>query len=213
MTDLTLVATTSSSGPMDEATFSAPPTKADQATLLSALHTLSDSVAAVSTAVAAIGDAPLSQGIHFLLPRRHIPLNRSFILAIGTLADLAAAGAAAEHAAAELRTAVAAFQPPPPPAVAGNMPPPGFLQSEGPWKAGILYSVVPREPLAPTSDTSDKWFAITRGKYVGITKNSALSINAVIGVGSALSDRCSTLDEALDLFNTALAGNAIALLR
>ncbi|KAJ7028760.1 hypothetical protein C8F04DRAFT_1265719 [Mycena alexandri] len=200
MTDLSLVAPASSpqlvgasQDPIDEATFSLPPTKADQANLISAVQTLSDSVAAVSTAAAAIRDAPLSQVIE-------------------TLADLAAAVNAAGHAAADIGNAVAAFQPPPPVVVA-NSPPPGFLQSEAPWKAGILYSVVPREPLAPTSDTSNKWFAITRGKYVGITKNSALSLNAVIGVGSALSDRCGSLDEALDLFNTALAGNAIAVLR
>ncbi|KAJ7024558.1 hypothetical protein C8F04DRAFT_1270097 [Mycena alexandri] len=198
MTDLSLP--TLASGPhlvadRDAATFSLPPTKADQANLISTLQTLSDSVAAVSATVAAITDAPLSQGT-----------------LIGNLADLAAAASAAGHAAADVGNAAAAFQPPSPP-IEANTPPPGFLQSEAPWKAGILYSVVPRAPLAAISDASDKWYAITRGKYVGITKNSALSVNAVIGVGSALSDRCSTLDEALDLFNSALAGNAIAILR
>ncbi|KAJ6491115.1 hypothetical protein C8R45DRAFT_1096636 [Mycena sanguinolenta] len=88
----------------------------------------------------------------------------------------------------------------------------GFLHSTAPWIAGSLYSVVPLAPLAAVPDNHEKWFAITCGQYVGLTPNSAISLNAVTGVAGGLSDRCTTQADTLQHFNGALAVNAVAVL-
>ncbi|KAJ7707283.1 hypothetical protein B0H16DRAFT_1746504 [Mycena metata] len=85
-----------------------------------------------------------------------------------------------------------------------------WLAFTGPWVTGTLYGVVPLAPLTAIPDDHEKWFAITRGRYVGLTTNSAISLNAVTGVPSGLSDRLSSQAEALHHFNTALAAHAIA---
>jgi hypothetical protein len=71
---------------------------------------------------------------------------------------------------------------------------------------------VPGAQLTAIPDNGEKWFAITRGRYVGLTTNSAISLAAVTGVPGALSDRCSTQTDALQHFNGALALNAVAVL-
>ncbi|KAJ7169173.1 hypothetical protein C8R43DRAFT_945126 [Mycena crocata] len=89
---------------------------------------------------------------------------------------------------------------------------PAFLRTTGPWIAGLLYVVVPTHPLAPVTDLNEKWFAITRGKYVGLTKNSAISLRAVTGVATGLHEKFSNQADALEHFNTALAANAVAII-
>ncbi|KAJ7017741.1 hypothetical protein C8F04DRAFT_1278923 [Mycena alexandri] len=86
-----------------------------------------------------------------------------------------------------------------------------FLSLTAPWIAGNLYGVVPQAPLTAIPDRNEKWFAITRGRYVGLTTNSAVSLNAVAGVPSGLSDRCASQAEALQHFNVALAAHAVAI--
>ncbi|KAJ6449022.1 hypothetical protein C8R47DRAFT_1084848 [Mycena vitilis] len=90
--------------------------------------------------------------------------------------------------------------------------PPSFLRTHGPWLAGYLYSVVPPTSLGAVADNGDKWFAITRGKYVGLTKNSAISLNAVTGVSTGLSEKFSNQVDALAYFNAALATEAVSIL-
>ncbi|KAJ7873902.1 hypothetical protein B0H14DRAFT_3438113 [Mycena olivaceomarginata] len=92
--------------------------------------------------------------------------------------------------------------------------PTDFFHSAAPWLAGRLYTVVPPAPLGPSPalDHTDKWFTITRGRYVGLTTNSAISLNAVTGVPGGLSEKLATQAEALQHFNDALAANAIAIL-
>ncbi|KAJ6518050.1 hypothetical protein C8R47DRAFT_1062604 [Mycena vitilis] len=103
--------------------------------------------------------------------------------------------------------------PTPTPAPApGTAGPAAFLRSSEPWLAGYLFNVVPAAPLSPIPDNGNKWFAITRGKYVGLTKNSAISLNAVTGVSTGLSDKFTTQDDALEHFNAALQSGAIAIL-
>lgn len=87
-----------------------------------------------------------------------------------------------------------------------------FIRTAGPWVAGTLYGVIPHAPLTAVPDRNEKWFSITRGKYVGLTTNSAISLNAVTGVPGGLSDRCNTQAEALQHFNDALGVNAVALI-
>ncbi|KAJ7673159.1 hypothetical protein DFH06DRAFT_1319360 [Mycena polygramma] len=90
--------------------------------------------------------------------------------------------------------------------------PPSFTCVVGPWIAGYLYSVVPLGLLAAIPDLGEKWFVITRGKYVGLTKNSAISLAAVTGVSTGLSEKFSHQADALDHFNAALATDAVAVL-
>ncbi|KAJ7715979.1 hypothetical protein B0H16DRAFT_1741601 [Mycena metata] len=86
-----------------------------------------------------------------------------------------------------------------------------FLCFTAPWIAGNLYGVVPLAPWTAIPDRNERWFAITRGRYVGLTTNSAISVNAVTGVPSGLSTSCASQAEALNHFNVALAADAIAI--
>ncbi|KAJ7431201.1 hypothetical protein B0H11DRAFT_2262224 [Mycena galericulata] len=100
--------------------------------------------------------------------------------------------------------------PVPAPAPAPALPP--FVRTTGPWIAGQLYGIPPLAPLTAVPDNGEKWFAITRGRYVGLTNNSAISLNAVTGVSGALSGRRTTQAEALAHFNSALQTGAVAVI-
>ncbi|KAJ7030560.1 hypothetical protein C8F04DRAFT_1263681 [Mycena alexandri] len=87
-----------------------------------------------------------------------------------------------------------------------------LIRSTGPWAAGYLYGVVPLGPLSSVPDNGGKWFAITRGTYVGLTQNSAISLSAVTGVSTALTGKFSNQTDALNHFNGALASHSVAVL-
>ncbi|KAJ7869812.1 hypothetical protein B0H13DRAFT_1896494 [Mycena leptocephala] len=127
-----------------------------------------------------------------------------------------AAAAAVHEAQDQVFSAVRAVvnQAPVPAVVAANSGSGGgsFLRGTGPWIAGTLYSVVPLAPLAAVQDNGDKWFSITRGKYVGLTKNAAISLNAITGVSTGLSEKHSSQADALDNFNMALATGAVSVI-
>ncbi|KAJ7102961.1 hypothetical protein C8R43DRAFT_1141083 [Mycena crocata] len=200
MTDLNAAVSAASppapAAPSPLASFRALPLAIEQSNLLSALVALTSVVDAVAGAAAAVGDAPLS----------HV---------IGALADLAAASNGVNDAAAAMSVAAAPFLPMPSAPASNPAPLQGpMFRNSAPWVAGALYTVVPKEPLVAVPDNNEKWFAITRGKYVGLTKNSAISLNAVTGISTALSDKFNTQNEALDHFNDALSTpGAIAILR
>ncbi|KAJ7337636.1 hypothetical protein DFH08DRAFT_812959 [Mycena albidolilacea] len=92
--------------------------------------------------------------------------------------------------------------------------PTNFFHSAAPWLTDRLYTVVPPAPLgpSPTLNHTDKWFTITCRQYVGLTTNSAISLNAVTGVPGGLREKLATQAEALQPFNDVLAANAIAIL-
>ncbi|KAJ7126588.1 hypothetical protein C8R43DRAFT_958076 [Mycena crocata] len=90
---------------------------------------------------------------------------------------------------------------------------PAFLRTAGPWMAGLLYAVVPAMPLGAIPDNNDKWFAITRSKDVGLTRNSAISLAAVTGVSTAISEKHATQAEALSYFNDALLNGAVVVIQ
>ncbi|KAJ7450269.1 hypothetical protein B0H11DRAFT_2246837 [Mycena galericulata] len=79
------------------------------------------------------------------------------------------------------------------------------LQSTGPWIVGEVYNVVPAGPLALVPDKGEKWYAITKGRYVGVTNSAALADGAVSRVSHALRQLHDTQAEAAEAFNTALA--------
>ncbi|KAJ7511248.1 hypothetical protein B0H11DRAFT_2215087 [Mycena galericulata] len=120
--------------------------------------------------------------------------------------------AAVTGAPAQVFAAIAAAAAPAPAPAAGPAAG-GFTRATAPWVAGTLYSVIPLAPLQAIPDNGEKWFAITRGKYVGLTKNSAISINAVTGVPGALMEKFSGQADALEYFNGALLSGAAAAFR
>ncbi|KAJ7601287.1 hypothetical protein DFH06DRAFT_1353504 [Mycena polygramma] len=101
---------------------------------------------------------------------------------------------------------VPGFNPPAPPA---GMTPTGRagIQRTGPWIAGELYGVVPAGPLATIPDIGEKWYAITKGRFVGVTNSTAVADGAVSRVSHALRSIFDTQQEAVDAFNLALAAN------
>ncbi|KAJ7688916.1 hypothetical protein B0H16DRAFT_1752991 [Mycena metata] len=86
-----------------------------------------------------------------------------------------------------------------------------FIRNSGPWIAGLLYSVIPSASLQAVPGNGSKWHAITRGKYVGLTQDLAISLSAVTGVSTGLREKFNTQVEALDHFNSVLNLNAVAI--
>ncbi|KAJ7173536.1 hypothetical protein C8R46DRAFT_1031836 [Mycena filopes] len=59
------------------------------------------------------------------------------------------------------------------------------VHSGPPWVSGRLFSVVPLSPLAPVADTGETWYAVTKGRYVGVTPVNALDNAATVRVSGA----------------------------
>ncbi|KAJ7923741.1 hypothetical protein B0H13DRAFT_2316097 [Mycena leptocephala] len=76
-----------------------------------------------------------------------------------------------------------------------------FIRMGAPWVAGLLYGIIPGASLTSVPDNGGKWFAITRGKYIGFTQNSAISLNAVTGISTGLSEKFGSQADALNHFN------------
>ncbi|KAJ7437058.1 hypothetical protein B0H11DRAFT_2255621 [Mycena galericulata] len=172
--------------------------------------------------VAGASPASLSAALQALDTAVLVFTSASSRVANTAISEVYAAILEANVAATEVSDAAVAVQravmgshsasaPGPAPAPAPNTP--SFVRTTGPWVAGQLYGIPPLAPLAAVPDDGGKWFAITRGKYVGLTKNSAVSLNAVSGVSGALSDRLTTQAEALEYFNDALGKDSVAVIQ
>ncbi|KAJ7436812.1 hypothetical protein B0H11DRAFT_1936409 [Mycena galericulata] len=81
----------------------------------------------------------------------------------------------------------------------------GGIRMTGPWVAGRLYSVVPTGPLTAVPDNAEKWFAITKGRYIGVTNSAAIADGAVSRVSNSLRAGYGSQSEALQAFNDTLA--------
>ncbi|KAJ7168775.1 hypothetical protein C8R46DRAFT_1033946 [Mycena filopes] len=81
------------------------------------------------------------------------------------------------------------------------------IQYTGPWIAGALYGVVPTGPLTPIPDNGERWYAITKGLYIGITNSVNIADGAVTRVSEALRTGFPSQLDALNAFNQALALN------
>ncbi|KAJ7607447.1 hypothetical protein DFH06DRAFT_1347483 [Mycena polygramma] len=85
---------------------------------------------------------------------------------------------------------------------------PRGVQLTGPWVAGAVYGVVPAGPLAVVPEANQvhtgKWYAITRGRYVGVTHSTAICDAAVTRVSHGLRAVYDTQYEAVQAFNDAL---------
>lgn len=94
---------------------------------------------------------------------------------------------------------------------ATQAPEPGFIKMTAPWIAGRLFGVVPPVDLTAVPDNNERWFAITSGKYIGLTKNAAISSAAVKGISGALQGNFTSQAEALQYFNEARAAGAVSI--
>ncbi|KAJ7838434.1 hypothetical protein B0H13DRAFT_2367459 [Mycena leptocephala] len=76
-----------------------------------------------------------------------------------------------------------------------------------PWVAGAIYGVVPGGPLTLVAEngSSDTWYAITKGRYVGVTNSTAIADGAVTRVSNALRTSYGSQAEAVQAFNQALS--------
>ncbi|KAJ7922182.1 hypothetical protein B0H13DRAFT_2317791 [Mycena leptocephala] len=167
-----------------------------------------DSVADTSLFGSDAGDAPhngdVSTEAEDPQPPKGLSLPEAFeLLSIGAAAVSQALSTAAAKEAADAAAAAA------PAAPAAPVP---FVQSTGPWIAGSLFNVVPAAPLAAVPDNGEKWYAITKGKYVGLTPHNLLSSGAVMGVSSALQNSYTHQADALAAFNLALTGGLVHVL-
>ncbi|KAJ6454923.1 hypothetical protein C8R47DRAFT_1228445 [Mycena vitilis] len=178
--------------------------------LAAAMQTLTSAVDAMSSASARVANTPVSDckfGLYVFT-----------ILATVNQTGAAVADAAAQVVNAAVINAAAASSVGSTPASTSTpavapTPTSPFVRTSGPWVAGRIYGVVPQGPLVAMADAGEgKWYAITRGRYVGLTKNSAISLHATSGVSSGLSDKYSAQWEALEHFNSALSLGAVAVI-
>ncbi|KAJ6518338.1 hypothetical protein C8R47DRAFT_1205394 [Mycena vitilis] len=76
----------------------------------------------------------------------------------------------------------------------------------GPFLANEVFSATPPEPLTAIEEevAAPEWYAITRGRFVGVVDQFALSAVAISGVAHGARKSYTTQGLALDAFNRAL---------
>ncbi|KAJ7046291.1 hypothetical protein C8F04DRAFT_1248540 [Mycena alexandri] len=107
--------------------------------------------------------------------------------------------------------------PPPPPtrAPAGaGLPAPliALLRgAEGPFLANEVFSETPTEALLPIEEEvpAAEWYAITRGRFVGVVDQFALGEVAIAGVAGSARKSYTTQGLALNAFNRALTWGGV----
>ncbi|KAJ7940753.1 hypothetical protein B0H13DRAFT_2299717 [Mycena leptocephala] len=121
----------------------------------------------------------------------------------------------AAHAPAAASTTTTAAPPPATRAPAGAGLPAPLLamlrDTEGPFLANEVFSTTPPEPLAPIEEEvpAPEWYAITRGRFVGVVDQFALSAVAISGVAHGARKAYTTQALALDAFNKALTWGGV----
>ncbi|KAJ7197988.1 hypothetical protein GGX14DRAFT_573830 [Mycena pura] len=82
---------------------------------------------------------------------------------------------------------------------------------KGPFLANEVFSITPTEPLAPIeeADLAPEWYAITRGRFVGVVDQYALSAVAISGVAHGARKAYTTQGLALSAFNQALTWGGV----
>ncbi|KAJ7020705.1 hypothetical protein C8F04DRAFT_1274621 [Mycena alexandri] len=82
---------------------------------------------------------------------------------------------------------------------------------EGPFLANEVFSVAPSQPLAPIVEAipAAEWYAITRGRFVGVVDQFALIAVAISGVAHNANKAYATQALALNAFNKALTWGGV----
>ncbi|KAJ7020539.1 hypothetical protein C8F04DRAFT_1274927 [Mycena alexandri] len=82
---------------------------------------------------------------------------------------------------------------------------------DGPFLTNEVFSAPPAQPLAPIEEEvpAQEWYAITRGRFVGVVDQFALSAVAISAVGHNASKAYPTQALALNAFNQALTWGGV----
>ncbi|KAJ7702596.1 hypothetical protein B0H16DRAFT_1483148 [Mycena metata] len=125
-----------------------------------------------------------------------------------------AAPAPTQTDAAVKTEGAAATTPPARPPVGAGLPAPlvAMLRgAEGPFLVNEVFSVTPPEPLGPIEEEIEapEWYAITRGRFVGVVDQYALSAVAISGVAHGARKAYTTQHLALAAFNQALTWGGV----
>ncbi|KAJ7678249.1 hypothetical protein DFH06DRAFT_1317027 [Mycena polygramma] len=123
----------------------------------------------------------------------------------------AASATSVDASASAPSTAPAATRPPP----GAGLPAPlvALLRdADGPFLANEVFSVAPNQALDPIEEETPapEWYAITRGRFVGVVDQHALSAVAISGVAHSRHKAYTTQREALDAFNRALEWGGVS---
>ncbi|KAJ7649148.1 hypothetical protein DFH06DRAFT_1332169 [Mycena polygramma] len=83
--------------------------------------------------------------------------------------------------------------------------------ADGPFLANEVFSAVPSQALGPIEEDvpAPEWYAITRGRFVGVVDQFALSAVAISGVAHGARKSYTTQALALDAFNKALTWGGV----
>ncbi|KAJ7221988.1 hypothetical protein B0H12DRAFT_1234877 [Mycena haematopus] len=86
-----------------------------------------------------------------------------------------------------------------------------LLRNTGPWVANEVYSVTPTGPLSPVAEDvpAPEWYAVTRGRFVGVVDQYALSQVAIAGVGNSARKAYPSQNSAIRAFNQALTWGGV----
>ncbi|KAJ7029548.1 hypothetical protein C8F04DRAFT_1264813 [Mycena alexandri] len=83
--------------------------------------------------------------------------------------------------------------------------------ADGPFLANEVFSATPSQPLEVIEEEVDapEWYAITRGRFVGVVDQYALSAVAISGVAHAARKAYTTQHLAVAAFNQALTWGGV----
>ncbi|KAK6974633.1 hypothetical protein R3P38DRAFT_3239290 [Favolaschia claudopus] len=86
-----------------------------------------------------------------------------------------------------------------------------LLRSDGPFLANEVFSVAPTSPLQaiPEDPPAKEWYAVFRGRFVGVFNQYSLADFAVAGVGQGARKMYDTQGEALAAFNDTLTWGGV----
>ncbi|KAK7053867.1 hypothetical protein R3P38DRAFT_2761579 [Favolaschia claudopus] len=89
-----------------------------------------------------------------------------------------------------------------------------LLRREAPFRANEVFSVVPTEPLVAVEEetAAPEWYAIMRGRFVGVVDQYLLSDFAITGVARGARKAYDTQANALRAFNQALTWGGVEIL-
>ncbi|KAK6996596.1 hypothetical protein R3P38DRAFT_2799430 [Favolaschia claudopus] len=85
------------------------------------------------------------------------------------------------------------------------------LSKDGPYLANQVFSCPPQQPLEviPEDSPAPEWYAIFKGRYVGVVDEYALCEFAISGVGQSARKAYSNQNDAVAAFNKALTWGGV----
>ncbi|KAK7002259.1 hypothetical protein R3P38DRAFT_3215411 [Favolaschia claudopus] len=89
-----------------------------------------------------------------------------------------------------------------------------LLRGAAPFRANEVYCTVPSDPLLPIEEETPapEWYAIMRGRFVGVVDQYLLSDFAITGVARGARKAYDTQANALRAFNQALTWGGVEIL-